>query len=207
DLSVVRVGGIIEREQGPYRRVDRYGTTDQSTTIGGSRPIVCAIWIALGDGARPIGHACDGNSLGDYRVPPYLLKIFINSPEKRLVFLDRTSESAAKVIPLIWRASLAGGCSGRVALQALPVRIIKEVPGVQDAVPQVFEHIAVKLIASALADNCHLAAHVHAIFGAESVRDDLVFADAVQPQRCAHGRSAVVAENVLRGRSVQQEIV
>ena len=161
----------------------------------------------MGDGARPVGHARSGNPLGDHRVPLHLPQTFVYTPEKRLVFLDRTSESAAKIIPLIRWASPAGGCIGGVARQALLVGVIEEVPGIKDTVPQVFEYIAVKLIASALADNCHLAAHVHAVFGAESVRDDLVFADAIQPQRCAHGRSAVVAENVLRGRSVQQEIV
>ena len=161
----------------------------------------------MGDGARPVGYACSGNALGNHRVPLQMPQTFVHAPEKCLVFLDRTSESAAKVIPLIWRVSLAGRYIGGVARQALPVGVIEEVPGVQDAVPQVFEHIAVKLIASTLADNRHLAAHVHAILGTESVGDDLVFPDAVQPQGRTHDRGAVVAQNVLRGRSVQQEVV
>jgi len=55
ELSVVGVGGIIERQQGPYRCVHGYGITDQSTAVGGRHGVVRAIRIALGDGARPIG--------------------------------------------------------------------------------------------------------------------------------------------------------
>src|SRR5262249_12493583 len=108
-----------------------------------------------------------------------LPQTFVYPPEKRLVFLDGSSESAAKVIPLILRVSSAGGRIGRVTRQALPVGVIEEVPGVQDTVPQVLEHITVKLITSALADNRHLATHIHAVLGAESVGDDLIFPDAV----------------------------
>src|SRR5438477_11797998 len=87
---------------------------------------VLAIGVALGDGARPIGHARSGNTLGG--VPLHLSQTFVNTPEKRLVFPDRSSESAAKVITLIWRASLA---AGRLGGQALPIGSIKEIPGVQ----------------------------------------------------------------------------
>src|SRR5207248_1332335 len=160
-----------------------------------------------GDGACPVGHTRGGNALGDHRVALRLPDRFEDAPEKGLVLADRSSKSGAKVIALILWAAPAGGCIGGVARLALGLRVIKEVPGVQGAVAYVFEHIAVKLIASAFADNRHLAAHVHAIFGAESICDDLVFTDAIQPQRRPHGRSAVVAENGLSGCSVQQKVV
>src|SRR5437870_10999716 len=98
---------------------------------------------------------------------------FVHAPEKCLVFLDWTSESAAKVIPLIWRVSLAGRYIGGVARQALPVGVIEKVSGVHDPVPQVFEHTAAKLLASSPADNRHFPPHVHAIFSPDSLRDDI----------------------------------
>jgi len=39
ELSVVGVGGIVERQQGPYCRVHRYGTADQSAAIGGGHGV------------------------------------------------------------------------------------------------------------------------------------------------------------------------
>src|SRR6266851_3212179 len=49
-------------------------------------------------------------------------------------------------------------------------------------IPQVFKHVAVPLVRSALADDDHLAAHRHAIFRAEHIGHDFVFLDSVYTQ-------------------------
>jgi len=55
-------------------------------------------------------------------------------------------------------------------------------------VAEVFEHIAVPAIAAALADDDHLAARGQTIFGAEIVRDNSVFLDAVHTESISGDR-------------------
>src|SRR5437879_13126758 len=55
-------------------------------------------------------------------------------------------------------------------------------------VAEVFEHIAVPAIGAALADDDHLAARGQTIFGAEIVRDNSVFLDAIHTASISGGR-------------------
>src|ERR1700679_889599 len=97
------------------------------------------------------------------RIARYLSKSFIGAKEECLVFYNWTTERSAKLVSLEWSGtSSSAGDRGRERVQN-----VEEVASVQGAVPQIFEHVAVKLISSTLGDNGRLAAHNQAIFRAE----------------------------------------
>src|ERR1700733_3022114 len=114
----------------------------------------------------------------------YFSKPFVRTKEKCLVLSDRAAEGSAKLVSL----KRSGATTSPRYRCGQRVQNVEVVSSIQSTVPQIFEHVAVKLIRSALCDDRRLATHHKAIFRAERIRHNSIFTDAIQSQREAGDR-------------------
>src|SRR6266436_3733606 len=107
---------------------------------------------------------------GHVRKSQPLTKAFVTAVQERFIFFDRTSQRAAKLVPLERRDPLSS--------QSL-TRGIEKVPGVQRAIAQKLEERTVQSIGAGLRDNADLRACPLAVFGRVGIGHHIEFPDGV----------------------------
>ena len=153
-------------------------------------------WIQRVQAARTVV----GNN-GHVRKSQPLTKAFVTAVQERFVFFDRTSQRAAKLVPLegwdpLSSQSLTWG--------------IEKVPGVQRAIAQKLEERTVQSIGAGLRDHADLRACPLAVFGRVGIGHHIEFPDGVNTQQLsadAPRRNADVAAAGVFNPIHQEEVV
>ena len=141
-----------------------------------------------------------GNN-GHVRKSQPLTKAFVTAVQERFIFFDRTSQRAAKLVPLEGRDPLSS--------QSL-TRGIEKVPGVQRAIAQKLEERTVQSIGAGLRDNADLRACPLPVFGRVGIGHHIEFPDGVNTQQLsadAPRRNADVAAARVFNAIHQEEVV